>query len=598
MNHVNSRLLVTLALAGLLAACGGSDDPADPLAHYKTQTVAWGDCRAYLQDGPDSDLDIFGDRLQCARVQVPQNYDRPEGPPLSISLMRVRAVENPQDKPHLFFNPGGPGGDGLSYGAVFARTLSEGSPQTEVGRTYLQAAAAYNFVGFSPRGVGDSSNLRCSGNQLVYNARHSQWGSDAANIAKITDKARYIAQDCQKNPIAADLHTDATARDMDLMRQLLGDEKLHYYGISYGTWLGIWYAGLFPERVGPMLLDSNMDFTRSIHDASIGSVQGQILTFNDFIAPWAARHDDLLSLGVSADAVKASVARIGPEVAEALIELRFVNRAEADKLPRYLAALRSGVQAQRLLDAGRAPAELDAALKSEPPLPHARFDTLYRGVSEVLAATVVRQQAPGYDEGSKPLALDNDDSVWNAVVCNDEALPYKTPDYWVQAGFALARQLPFVSIDIASQPCLDWKERERYTKPDLARLKDVPLMMLQSAYDVPTPTVGAQRTFEQLSAAHMVHIANEGGHGLMFYGTDCVELAVWGYLLGQPPAARETTCAGKPLPLEESTRGQQKTAPAPASNFADPALAERLIREMRRALGESAGATDLNNTPW
>lgn len=65
----------------------------------------------------------------------------------------------------------------------------------------------------------------------------------------------------------------------------LGDEKLHYYGISYGTWLGFWYAGLFPERAGPMVLDSNMNFSRSIHEASIASKQGQALTFKNSSPP-------------------------------------------------------------------------------------------------------------------------------------------------------------------------------------------------------------------------------------------------------------------------------------------------------------------------
>ena len=96
----------------------------------------------------------------------------------------------------------------------------------------------------------------------------------------------------------------------------LGDEKLHYYGISYGTWLGFWYAGLFPERAGPMVLDSNMNFSRSIHEASIASKQGQALTFNEFIAPYAARHDDLLGLGANATLVKANLQSVGPPASE------------------------------------------------------------------------------------------------------------------------------------------------------------------------------------------------------------------------------------------------------------------------------------------
>ena len=208
-------------------------------------------------------------------------------------MLRVLAPES-RNKPNLFLNPGGPGLDGQKLSLVYSQLLSNGNPDSALGRKYTALSNAYNLVGFSPRGVGASSNIICAGNELVYNADSTRWGDSAENLARITDDARYTASNCQKNPIAAYISTDSTARDLDLMRHLLGDEKLHYHGTSYGTWLGFWYAGLFPEKTGPMVLDSNMNYSRSVHQAGISYVEGQTHTFKDFIAPYAARHDPIL----------------------------------------------------------------------------------------------------------------------------------------------------------------------------------------------------------------------------------------------------------------------------------------------------------------
>lgn len=581
------------AAAALVAGCGGSDAPVDPLARYTNQTLQWNDCSAYLQNDPEGYAQKLGDRLRCTQVQAPQDYQNPDAAAISISVMQVRAAQDPDKKPNLFFNPGGPGGDGQTLAVDFSYMLSLGNEQTALGRKYREVDAAYNFVGFSPRGVGDSTDLLCSGNQLVYNALQSQWGDAPANVRKLTDHALFTAATCQKNPVAAHIHTDATARDMDLMRHLLGDEELHYYGISYGTWLGFWYAGLFPERVGPMVLDSNMDFSRSIHEASTGSKQGQILTFNEFIAPYAARHDDVLGLGSDAAQVRASLQTVGREVAEAMIAMGATNRAEQSLLTPYLATLKAAVEAQKLLDQRKTLDEIAAILPAIPVPDRGLLAPAFRLMAQRMVQTLRTQAWPGYYDTSRPFLLNNEESVFETVLCNDEPLPNKDPAYWVRTGFDLARALPFVSNGIARQPCLYWNERKAYTKPDMAALQSAPMLMLQSQYDVPTPAAGAMETFAQLPAARMVYVENEGGHGLVFYGTECVDLPVFDHLLGKP-GPRQTTCQGKPLELDASKAaapdGQKADAQSPeqASNFSDPELAARLLQRLRQGLDGAA----------
>lgn len=581
-NHLRSAL--ASALAALLAGCGGSDapPPADPLARYQNQTVEWNDCSAYLEKDPEGYAQKLGPRLQCAQVQVPQDYQDPDAAAVTISVMRVRAAHTPQKKPHLFFNPGGPGGDGQFMALYFSRMFSLGSEQTAVGKKYLEMDASYNFVGFSPRGVGDSTNLLCIGNQLVYPTLNSQWGAEPDNVRKLTDHAQFTAQNCQKNPVAAHIHTDATARDMDLMRHLLGDEKLHYYGISYGTWLGFWYAGLFPERAGPMVLDSNMNFSRSIHEASIASKQGQALTFNEFIAPYAARHDDLLGLGANATLVKANLQSVGRQVTEALIPLNATERAESYLLTSYLATLKAAMETQRLLDQNKTLADIADILQSEIHIPNEPLDAAFKLAAQRMVSNLQAQATPGYYEAPQLFYLSSMDSVFDTVVCNDEPLLNKDQDHWVKTGFALAQALPIVANAVARQPCIHWKDRKAYTKPTMEALQSASVLMLQSQYDVPTPSSGALETFAQLPAARMVYVENEGGHGLLFYGTECVDLAVYDHLLGKPPAPRQTTCQGKPLALDE--KPAKALGPAQAANFSDPEQAQRLYQRLRQGL--------------
>ncbi len=119
--------------------------------------------------------------------------------------------------------------------------------------------------------------------------------------------------------------------------------------------------------------------------------------------------------------------------------------------------------------------------------------------------------------------------------------------------------------------------------------------MVQSEYDVPTPLAGAMETFEQLPATSMVYVMNEGSHGLMVYQTECVDLTVMNYLLGQAPAQRLTQCQGKPLPLDAQVQTLQarsirslSTSGQEPSNFEDPELARTLLERLRKAISSAS----------
>ena len=583
-----------------LAACGGgggdspTPQPEDPLAFYKNQKISWNDCSQYVSDtGPYSRYVKYaaklGSRLQCADIKAPMDYAHPGGLQISLSIMRVLAPKTPAGKPNLLINPGGPGGDGQIYSLAFSQLLSGGNPDSVLGRKYKELSDSYNFVGFSPRGVGASSNLICAGNELEYKVDPTKWGDGADNLRKITNQARYTASNCQKNPISGYVNTDATARDMDLMRHLLGDEKLHYYGTSYGTWLGFWYAGLFPEKAGPMVLDSNMNFSRPIHQASISYTEGQIHTFTEFIAPYAARHDAILGLGQSADAVINGLNGIGHSVSQALHMTGESFRAERDGIPDYLGLLKAAIETQKLLDQGESLDDIERILtEGEYIHDSPELEEAFKEQVSDMVDQLKKLAEPTYYTNAKPFLLENEDSVWHNVVCSDEPLHRTEPDFWLDTGFELARRSPIADNQVASQPCLYWqRQADLGAKPTLEQLKTVPLMMVQSEFDVPTPASGAKETFDKLPNANMVYIESEGAHGLFAYQTQCVDLTVMDYLLGKPPAERLTQCDGLPLPLDEQAATQSKQLKSSGgeevSNFADPELAQELIGVLRNA---------------
>ena len=570
---------------------GGGDGSQDPLAAYKSQKPLWGSCEAYFSRYSDNEepsiyRDKLGSRLQCADIDAPLDYDHPDGMQIKISALRILADGASGNRPHLFFNPGGPGGDGRNMPLHYSQLLSLANPDTALGAMYRKMNENYNLIGFSPRGVGASTTIVCTGKESLYPIDRSAAGENQENIRRLQEQARYKAVNCQKNPVSDFINTDATARDMDLMRHVLGDEKLNYYGVSYGTWLGFWYAGLFPDRVGAMVMDSSMNFSRTFHESDIAYAEGQLHTFLNLTAPYAARHHDRLGLGSSVQEITARLNQLTPTAKQMLAEFSF--RAEPKAIASSLLYTRLVMDASDAERNGASPESIVDSLSQADVV--TGVPEIDLGKSEVAANIVSRLsmlKGEDYWRTAAEFEMDNSDSVYNTVACNDEPLLENDPAVWIRKGFELARSLPVMSNTLAAQPCIYWHRKVRFVKPSMASLKAANILMVQSQYDVPTPLAGAMETFNQLPAASMVYVKNEGSHGLMIYQTECVDLAVMNYLLGQAPARRMTECEGKPLPLDAQApnAGARRPGSAPdgeQAHFEDPEQARQLIARLRK----------------
>ncbi|GAA3228503.1 alpha/beta hydrolase [Actinocorallia longicatena] len=264
------RPTLLLACLALVAGCTAAPAAAPPVAppvpsidtarleRFYDQRPRWHACPGHRG-------------FACADVKVPLDYRDPDGRPLAIAVTRLPATGARQGS--LLVNPGGPGASGLDL-AFGAREV--------VG---AKVRRRYDIVGFDPRGVGRSNGIRClDDDELDRFYRTDSTPDTGWERQRLRTMSRRYAEECQEKSgwILPHLGTDSVARDMDVIRAVVGDRNLNYLGFSYGTQLGQVYAGLFPGRVRRMVLDSVVDsglWAGAITESQLTSLDGQFDLF-------------------------------------------------------------------------------------------------------------------------------------------------------------------------------------------------------------------------------------------------------------------------------------------------------------------------------
>lgn len=289
---------IALTLTLLTAACSGDADPAT----IEREPITTGDDDAddpepppttepdQAPDEPDSDVDdpdpgdtnslqwgpcddIDDPAFDCAVLAVPLDHDTPEGDTIEIALARLPATGSRIGA--VLVNPGGPGGSGIDFTVATGAYLA-----AEIG------LEEFDLIGFDPRGVDRSGGLRCLTDSelddLLFGGRTDDETEAFSGIS-----GEEFAEACRDRygDTLQHFSTLATARDMDLVREALGDDQLSYIGTSYGTYLGAVYATLFPDRVRAMVLDSGFEPTR---DTLEERYLTQLVGFEEAFDAWAA----------------------------------------------------------------------------------------------------------------------------------------------------------------------------------------------------------------------------------------------------------------------------------------------------------------------
>ncbi|RBQ15473.1 alpha/beta hydrolase [Spongiactinospora rosea] len=206
--------------------------PSAALAPYYAQRPSWTDC---------------GQGFQCAKVRVPLDYDDPGGRQITLAVNRLPALPGGERIGSLILNPGGPGGSGLDNargtGPIFDR----------------QVRKRFDVVGFDPRGVGESTPVRCL-DPAEFAKRQAPLSFGDGEKEAVAEW-RALAAECARTSgwLLPHIGTVDAARDIDVLRAVLGDRRLNYLGWSYGTELGAAYADLFPAKVRVAVLDGAVD---------------------------------------------------------------------------------------------------------------------------------------------------------------------------------------------------------------------------------------------------------------------------------------------------------------------------------------------------
>jgi pimeloyl-ACP methyl ester carboxylesterase len=231
-----------------LPAGFGSGPPGHGLGRFYSQRVKWVPC-----GGGDS----------CANVWVPLDYTEPNGPAITLEAKRQPAADPSRKVGSLFINPGGPGVSGISYVsyANFDKAITD----------------VYDVIGFDPRGVGKSTPVDCVSDRQLDAFLASDPSPDTPSEVRSMQQSwhRFTAGcEARSGPLLQHVSTVEVARDLDILRALVGDRSLHYFGASYGTFIGATYAALFPTRVGRMVLDGAVDPLAPPHRTHVDQAAG------------------------------------------------------------------------------------------------------------------------------------------------------------------------------------------------------------------------------------------------------------------------------------------------------------------------------------
>lgn len=225
-------------------------DVPQPLMEFYSQTIVWEPCE---------------ETFTCATIEVPMNYANPDGETLEIEAIRL-AASGSDPMGSLLINPGGPGASG--YDAVL---------NNAAGISTERLRGSYDLIGFDPRGVKRSSPVECLSDDERDKFRAEMFDLETKQgLSKARTAVANYASQCADNTGQKLEHvdTESSARDMDIIRAVAGEDKLNYLGFSYGTSLGATYAEIFPANVGRMVLDGGIDQTLTSSEIVLGQAKG------------------------------------------------------------------------------------------------------------------------------------------------------------------------------------------------------------------------------------------------------------------------------------------------------------------------------------
>ena len=467
-----------------------SEDAAAGLERYYTQDVDWSGCRQ---------------KLECAEIQVPLDYEKPDGETITLSLLKVPAAGKGQRVGSLVVNPGGPGGSGIEYAA---------RASTHFGTELRQA---FDIVGFDPRGVGESTPIDCLPDEKLDAFVASDPDPETPQEVEQADAmVREFGEGCveQSGDLASHVSTVEAARDIDVLRAVLGDSRLSYFGASYGTFLGATYAELFPDRVGRMVLDGALDPSLSSLRLNLVQAKG----FETALRAYVGRCVDRGScfLGGSVDAGTRRIRQL-------------LDSVEREPLP----------AGGRQLQVGNAVLGVWAPLYSE-----SNWDYLDTGLKEAFAGngSTLMALSDFYVSRGPEGFQDNSLEALYAINCldHDDAIPIDEVEQYLPR-FEKASPTFGRIFAYSLSSCHDWPISTGRVPEPIAAEGAAPILVIGTTRDPATPLAWAEALADQLESGVLVRRDGDGHTGY-FAGNSCVDSTVESYLVSGMVPRRTVDC--------------------------------------------------------
>jgi pimeloyl-ACP methyl ester carboxylesterase len=444
--------------------------------------------------------------FECAQLAVPLDYAEPNGNHIDIQLIRVHDSDN-HDRPvhSLIVNPGGPGGSGVNLALGIAGQVSDALLEH------------FDLVGFDPRGVGFSSPIRCLSDQEK--DRQSLLAPDvltAAGFAQAKNLAKQLADKCNAK-YGADLaqyNTVQTAKDMELIREAVGDNSMNYLGFSYGTELGAQYIHLFPTHVRVAVLDGAVDPLTNDITSFANQLRGFEDSFDQF-AKWCAAHSPCSQLGNPRQAVY--------DLADRAAKTPIPSSATGETRKATNAIVYVGVL---------------SALYSR-----AQWPTLGRSLLDARNGDSkgLFQLADRYNERYHGHYTNIADA--NATISCNDSKPGPSDAKIRATAASWARRFPMFGLWSAASlfGCQQWQPQRTVPPKPTATSTPHQILVVGNLHDPATPYQGAKDLTNTLGHAELLTWNGEG-HTSYLEGSDCVDKYVDDYLihLALPPTG--TTC--------------------------------------------------------
>lgn len=490
-------LAAVLSSALVLSGCVPffQTDSAESARTPSVETVAPDLVTFYSQD---LNWKKCADGMQCSSVTAPLDWTNPDAGDIKLAVIRQQTTGSHRIGA-LLTNPGGPGGSGYDFVLNSVDYATDKALQN-----------SFDIVGFDPRGVGRSTAVTCYGpkkmDEFLYGLASAPRGSDAW-IAEATKSAADFAAACSKNSGDLLQHVDtvSAAHDLDLLRSVMGDSKLYYLGYSYGTFLGATYAGLYPDKVGHVVLDGAVDPSTSSFEVTKTQAEGFENALRAYLkdclgtggCPFSGTVDDAMDhIRALIDAVDTSPIRNGDGRqlgADALVTAIIYPLYDATTW-QYLSQMFVSVM------------QGDASVAFQ-------FADLYNS----------RNPDGTYE--------DNSTEAFIAINCTD--YPANADPTHMRAEAAeLAKAAPVIGKYMAygDIQCAQWPASFTGERTEIHAKGAAPIVVVGTTNDPATPYVWAQSLAEQLDSGHLVTYKGEG-HTAYNKSNSCVNDTVDDYLI-------------------------------------------------------------------